>query len=86
MNSKLEINLGEQPLTKIMAECAIEGSKKHGLKAHDLVLSSGEQITHKMIARAKKGRRLTLRVQCKILNAINKITEKNYSLKDLFNY
>jgi len=86
MSSKLEKNLGEQPLEKIMAEYAIDGSKEHGLKAHDLVRASGEQITHKMIARAKKGRRLTRNVQYKILNALNKATGKNYLLKDLFGY
>lgn len=86
MKSNFEKNLGEQPLAKIMAEHAIKGSKEHGLKAQDLVSISEEQITHKMIARAKKGRRLTLRVQCKILNVLNKVTGKNYLLKDLFNY
>ena len=58
----------------------------HGLKAHDIVAASTEQITHKMISRAVKGRRLTPNVQRKILDALNKAAEKKYSLKDLFNY
>ena len=58
----------------------------YGLKAHDLVASSTEQITHKMTSRALKGRRLTPNVQSKILNALNKATGKQYRLKDLFNY
>lgn len=78
MNDDIERDLGEQPIAKIMALC--------GLKAHDLVACSTEQITHKMVARALKGRRLTPPVQCKILNALNRASKKNYSLKDLFNY
>jgi len=59
---------------------------EYGLKPNDLVRNSTGQISHKMVARAAKGRRLTPHVQFKILNALNKATEKNYSLKDLFNY
>ena len=75
---EIERDLGEQPLSKIMVEL--------GLKSHEIVEASDEQMTHKMVARAMKGRRLTPNVQHKILNALNKVTEKNYSLKDLFNY
>lgn len=78
MNNTIERNLREQPIAKIIAE--------HGLKPHDIVHASTEQITHKMISRATSGRRLTPKVQSKILNAINTAVEKNYSLKDLFNY
>jgi hypothetical protein len=78
MNKNIERDLGEQPIAGIMAE--------HNLKAHDLVIRSAEQISHKMVARAVKGRRLTPRVQIKILNALNKAAEKEYSLKQLFNY
>jgi len=78
MNTDIERDLGEQPIAKIMA--------LHGLKSHDLVACSTEQITHKMITRAVKGRRLTAAVQSKILNALNKASKKSYLLKDLFNY
>ncbi len=74
----MERDLGKQPITDIMA--------LHGLKAHDIVVASEEQITHKMVSRAVKGRRLTPNVQCKILNALNKAAKKDYTLKDLFNY
>ncbi|TAN60583.1 hypothetical protein EPN16_05040 [bacterium] len=74
----IERDLGEQPIAKIMAG--------YGLKPNVLVKNSTEQISHKMVARAAKGRRLTPRAQLKILNALNKATEKNYSLNDLFNY
>ena len=78
MNNDIEKNLGKQPIAKIIAE--------HGLSPHDIVQVSTEQITHKMIGRAVNGRRLALKVQCKICNALNKAAKKNYSLKDLFNY
>ncbi|MFC1752976.1 hypothetical protein ACFL96_06230 [Thermoproteota archaeon] len=77
-DSNVERNFGEQPIAKIMAE--------HGLKPNDLVSNSTEQLTHKMVARAVKGRRLTSNVRSKILNAISKATGKKYSFKDLFNY
>lgn len=73
-----ERNLGEQPIARLMAE--------HGLKAHDLVAASTEQITHKMVARACKGRRLTPNVQSKILRALNQASGVSYSLRDLFTY
>ena len=78
MNDNLERNLGPQPLAQIMAE--------HKLQAHDLVSASTEQITHKMIARACNGRRLTPHVQAKILNALNAATGEHYKRHDLFNY
>ncbi|MCK4909449.1 MAG: hypothetical protein KAS70_06085 [Planctomycetes bacterium] len=78
MNADIERNLGEQPIAKIMAE--------HGLKSQQLVSVSTEQITHKMVSRACKGRKLTRHVQFKVLNALNKATGKTYSLKELFTY
>jgi hypothetical protein len=78
MNPEIERDLGEQPIAKILA--------MNGIKAHDLVACSTEQITHKMVNRAVKGRRLTSAVQSKILNALNKASNKGYRLKDLFNY
>ena len=76
--NNIERDFGEQPIAKIMV--------KYGLKPNDLVRNSTEQISHKMVARAAKGKRLTPHVQLKILNALNKATKKNYLLKDLFNY
>jgi len=74
----MERNLGPQPIAQVMAE--------HELKAHDLVAASTEQITHKMIARACKGRRLTINVQTKVLNALNNATGRHYALSELFTY
>ena len=78
MNIEIERNLGEQPIARIMVE--------HGLKAQDLVAISTQQITHKMVSRASKGRRLTPNVQSKIRDALNESTGKEYSMEELFNY
>ncbi|MEI6082391.1 MAG: hypothetical protein WCR44_08185, partial [Verrucomicrobiota bacterium] len=66
MENELERDLGEQPLNRLMAEL--------GLKSHDLVAASTEQITHKMVQRGCKGRRLTKNVQGKLLRALNTAT------------
>jgi len=78
MTPDIERNLGEQSVARLLAE--------HGLKAHDLVAASTEQITHKMVARACKGRRLTLNTQFKVLRALKRATGKSFSLGELFNY
>jgi hypothetical protein len=74
----VERDLGEQPLFRLMAE--------KGLKSHDLVAASTEQITHKMVAKAGKGRRLSRGVQVKILNAVNAAAKQRFGLSELFNY
>jgi hypothetical protein len=78
MNVDIERNLGEQPIARIMQE--------RGFKAHDLVAISDEQLTHKMVSRACKGRRLTPNVQTKIRNALAKATGRRYALEELFSY
>ncbi|MGD0551505.1 MAG: hypothetical protein ABSB25_02510 [Sedimentisphaerales bacterium] len=78
MNEGIERDLGPQPIAAILA--------KLSLKPHDLVAASTHQLTHKMVSRAAKGRRLTLNTQTKVLNALNLAAGKNFSLRDLFNY
>ncbi len=78
MNSDIERNLGAQPIARLMADNA--------LKSHDLVAISTQNITHKMVARACKGRRLTPNVQSKIRDALNKAAAKTYSMEELFTY
>ena len=78
MDPEIERNLGEQPIAQIMRE--------HHLKPHDLVAISSVEMTHKMVSRACKGRRLTLNTQSKVLDALNRATGRNNSLRDLFNY
>ncbi len=74
----MDRDLGPQPIAEIMA--------KLGLKPHDLVAASTEQVTHKMIARACKGRRLTPNTQGKVQRALNAAAKRAYHLQELFNY
>ncbi len=74
----IERNLGRQPIADVM--------DKHELRPHDVVAASSEQITHKMVSRATKGRRLTPHVMMKIVNALNLAVEEEYSREDLFSY
>jgi len=78
MSDKIARDLGVQPIADIMA--------KLNLKPHDLAKASMEQLTHKMVTRACKGRRLTTNAKAKVLTALNLATVKNYCLTDLFNY
>ena len=78
MPADVERNLGPQPVARLLAEL--------GLKPHDLVAAAAEPMTHKMIARACKGRRLTPRAQAKVLAALNRATGKDYALSNLFTY
>jgi hypothetical protein len=73
-----ERNLGVQPLAAILAE--------HGLAAKDLVAVSTQQLTHKMVTRACKGRFLTKNAKSKVLSALNVAVPKGYVLSDLFHY
>jgi len=77
MNDQIEY--GIQPLDKIMLD--------QGLSNHDVVAISIEQITHKMVHKARSGRRLTYKIQMKILKAVNACCKNNdYLLTDIFNY
>ena len=78
MTDNIENDLGRQPICGLMAE--------HGLKPNDLVRNSTEQLTHKMVSRAVRGRRLTPNIQRKIKNSLNKAAGKEYEIKDVFNY
>jgi hypothetical protein len=70
--------VGPQPIAAIMAEL--------GFKSADVVKHSTQQLTHKMVSRAVKGRRLTPNTKAKVLNALSKAAGKQYRIKDLFNY
>jgi hypothetical protein len=77
-----ERNFGPQPLDKIMTA--------HGLDNHGLVAASREPLTHKAVQRARKGRRLTNRMQLRISEALTRAlqtpVETPWKLSDLFNY
>jgi len=79
MNDDIERNLGPQPIGGIMT--------KLNLKPHDLAAAlPPQQLTHKMVSMACKGRKLTDKSKSKVLIALNLVTKKNYALSDLFNY
>ncbi len=78
MQPEINRNLGEQPLAELM--------RRVGLKPHDLVTASGSPITHKLISRACKGRRLTPHSQMLVLEALNRATAGGHRLGELFNY
>jgi len=73
-----ERNLGRQPIGGLLTEL--------NLLPHALVEASTEQITHKMVSRAIKGRRLTPNTKGKIIRALNAASGKQYSAAELFNY
>lgn len=70
---------GVQPLDTILLSLKLSN--------HDLVQASQDQLTHKMVAKGRKGRKLTLNGQNKILRALNASQSKKvYLLSELFNY
>ena len=75
---EIERDLGPQPLAELLAQ--------HGLSQRDVVAASTEQITHKMVNRAVRGRRLTPHVMLKICNALNRASGGAYTVADLFTY
>ena len=78
MTEAIERNLGEQPIARIMAEAGLEPS--------DLVKASPVQMTHKMVSRACKGRRLTPNTRKIVLNALQAAMGKRFAMTDLFTY
>ena len=78
MSPETDRDLGDQPIAGLM--------ESHSLKPHDLVAASAVQMTHKMVTRAMKGRRLTPNVKCKVRDALNAAAGTEYTLSDLFNY
>lgn len=78
-----EMNLGVQPLDAVLTEL--------GISNHELVEKCGEGLTHKAMARARKGRRLTSRMKLRITQTLNALlkkcgVEREYRVRDLFGY
>lgn len=80
---------GPQPIEDLL--------KSWGLSHHELVESSPEQLTHKQVQRAAKGRKLTLKMRQKMTRTLNlavwgRLTDEEregfeeYLPKHLFNY
>lgn len=59
---------------------------ERGLKPRDLVVASTGQITHKMVSRGCRGRRLTRNAQGKLLRAFDTATGEPHTLSNLFTY
>ena len=74
----IERNLGEQPIAKLMRELELSSAL--------LVRASSQQLNHKMVSRATKGRRLTANVMNKVREAINAASGRQFAMTDLFNY
>jgi len=78
MNEMINHNLGEQPISGIITRL--------GLSSQDLVAASTEQLTHKVIGKACKGRRLTTHMKAKVCRALNQASGNEYKITDLFDY
>ncbi|MGJ8677170.1 MAG: hypothetical protein ACSHX0_06615 [Akkermansiaceae bacterium] len=84
-----KLDFGNQPLDSMM--------EAWGLGNHDIVEVSTEQLTHKQVQKARKGRRLSLKMMQKVTRAFNvaiwhKLSDEQkeayyeYMHRDLFSY
>lgn len=80
MTDAINMNVGTQPLDAIMTE--------KGLSNHDLVaVAPPGFITHKQVQKGRKGRRLTMHMQQKILDTLNHLSAPHtYEWTELFTY
>jgi len=76
----IEMNVGVQPLDAIMTEKEIKNT--------DLVkVAPPGFITHKQIQKGRKGRRLSMHLQQKVLDTLNIYSApESYEWADLFTY
>lgn len=77
------MNAGVQPIDTLM--------EARGMKNHDLVAAGvATGLTHKEVAKARKGRQLTFHTQKRILAALNACLKSRelppVALDNLFNY
>lgn len=84
-----KLDFGPQPLIELL--------EHWGLSNHDLVACSPEQLTHKQVQKACKGRKLTLKMKQKVTRSLNfavwgRLTDEEresyyeYLPKNLFSY
>ncbi|MBF0478206.1 MAG: hypothetical protein HQL26_01860 [Candidatus Omnitrophica bacterium] len=74
----LNVELGVQPIDGIMNQLKVDNAQ--------VVKSSTEQLSFKMLKKAREGRRLNRKIQLKVWRALNITTAKNYKVEELFNY
>jgi hypothetical protein len=73
------MDAGPQPLDAILVAL--------GWHNHDLVVRCAEGLTHKAVQKARRGRKITRRMQHKILDAVNSAPDgRRYTMEELFNY
>ena len=68
----------EQPLARMMRD--------RGLSNHDVVAASARPISHKLVMRAARGRRLTVHSKALVVEAFNRATGGAFRAADLFDY
>ena len=80
MAERIDMECGVQPLDRILRE--------RGVENHALVEASGEGLTHKVVQKGRKGRRLTPNSQGKIVRVLNRVSpnEPPWRAADLFTY
>ena len=85
MEESPERDFGPQPLDALLSEL--------GIGNHDLVGASTEQLTHKQVQKARKGRYVTKNIQGKVLKALNALAPNDeagektvFQISKLFNY
>lgn len=76
----MEMDAGPQPLDGLMTSLSISN--------HDLVAAAGPNVlTHKVVAKGRRGRKLTLRAQEKIVAALNaRATGRTFKREECFSY
>jgi len=79
----IERNMGTQPLDAVLTELELNN--------HDVVAACAEPMTHKAMARARKGRRLTPKMKVRVTETLNGImrtrgVDRQFGVKQLFNY
>jgi DNA-binding Xre family transcriptional regulator len=80
MTEEISMDVGVPPLDAIMTE--------KDIKNHDLVAACTPGfITHKQVQKARKGRRLTMNMQDKIVEALNAYSDpESHAFEQVFNY
>jgi|TARA_Y100000994_G_scaffold186864_1_gene155594 hypothetical protein len=78
VSDKIQMEAGIQPLDQLMIN--------EELRNNDLVSVSNEGLTHKQVSKGRKGRKITKKLQLKILRAWNHLNKQDLCLDDLFNY
>lgn len=81
---EIPLENGVQPIDSLMESL--------GMSNHDIVEAYDGQLTHKTVMKARKGRKISRKLQLKVLEAFNtKLIDidpeqENKSREDLFNY